>query len=128
MLVIQIKGLERKKYYLVLVDSKKVEGRKRDFLFQNQKLKRLNKKIILEVESRKALIPQICQIWVLRTPVIGLFIEVSFYCLMFFHSFPCPRWTRNVLFVKTSVIYTVLVYYNQVCGRCQSFPHKLYCL
>ena len=29
-----------------------------------------------EVDSHKALHPQICQIWVLGTPVICLFIEV----------------------------------------------------
>ena len=36
-LVIQIGIVPIRKEYLVLVDSKKVEGRKKDFLFQNEK-------------------------------------------------------------------------------------------
>ena len=75
MLAIQIGRVEIRKEYPILVDSKKGEGRKEYFLFPNQN--NIGKKKMLgEVDSHKALHPQICQIWVLGTPVICLFIEV----------------------------------------------------
>ena len=57
MLVIQIGRVERRKYDLVLVDSKKGEGRKKDFRFLNKK-KIGKKKMIGEVDSRMTLPPQ----------------------------------------------------------------------
>ena len=75
MIVIQIRRSERRKQYLILVDSKKGEERKKYFLFLNQ-IKIGKKKMLGEVESCMVLSPQICQIWVLGTPVICLFIKV----------------------------------------------------
>ena len=41
----------KKKEHLVIVDSIKGEGRNKDFLFQNQKLKRVKKNMLNEIYS-----------------------------------------------------------------------------
>ena len=66
---------ERRKNYLIIVDSKKLEGRKKGFLFHNQKNRGKNN-MLREVESHTEFPLQICQIWVLGTPVIDIFVEV----------------------------------------------------
>ena len=48
MIVIQIRRVEIKEEYLILVNSKKGEGRKKDFISQNQKYKRRKNNIISE--------------------------------------------------------------------------------
>ena len=50
-LVFEIQIVERREENIVLVNSKKGEGRKKDFLFQGQKIDRISK-ILCEVDSR----------------------------------------------------------------------------
>ena len=57
MIVLQIRRVEIKEEYLILVNSKKGEGRKKDFISQNQKYKRRKNNIISEVGSRTAAYP-----------------------------------------------------------------------
>ena len=76
MIVIKIRRVEIIKEYFAFIDLKKLDRRKKYFVFLNQKRKRRKKNMLHELESLTALTPQICQIWVLRTPVIGLFIKV----------------------------------------------------
>ena len=69
MLVIQIKIVEIKEENLVLIYSKKVEGSKKDFIFQNNKNRGKNK-MLRELDPCTEVPPQICQIWVPGTPLL----------------------------------------------------------
>ena len=76
MLAIQIGRVEIRKEYPILVDSKKKEKEGRNTFFYQTKKNIGKKKMLGEVDSHKALHPQICQIRVLGTPAICLFVEV----------------------------------------------------
>ena len=60
--------------------------------------------MLYEIDSLTTLTPKICQIWVLGTPVVGLFTKVRLNRLMFIRSFTCPLWTRTVPCEKNYVI------------------------
>ena len=45
--------------------------------------------------------------------------------VLYIYLFTCTQWNRTVPFVNNSVIIYSPFSYNKVCGRCQSFPHKL---
>ena len=85
----------------MLVDSIKGEGMKKDFLFQNQKLKRGNKKIICEIDSLTAI------------SYVHLTLEHCRMC--WFHFFishlhqECDNWIFILQFCKWDVTARVLI-------------------